>query len=174
MLYRRIGGDDGGRLIVSQYGRRFAILLALAAMTGATAAPLRAADDENGPYWASLRDQPANLRVGPGREYRISWVYVRAGVPMKVLRMIGGWRLVEDIDGARGWMLAQFLSRTRTATVKGPIAEIRENSDGTGHLLWRAEPGVTGKLGDCGPAWCKFDIGGRRGFVAKAAVWGAE
>ena len=37
------------------------------------------------------------------------------GLPMKVLRMIGGWRLVEDIDGARGWMLAQFLTRTRTA-----------------------------------------------------------
>ncbi len=157
-------------------GPRFAFLLVLGLFVlGLTmAAPLRAADGENGPYWASLRDQPANLRVGPGREYRISWVYVRAGLPLKVLRMIGGWRLVEDIDGARGWMLAQFLTRNRTATVKGAIAEIRENSDGSGRLLWRAEPGVTGKLGECGPAWCKFDIDGRRGFVAKAAVWGAE
>ena len=155
-------------------GRRFAILLALAALFGAAAAPVRAADDEGGLYWASLRGQPANLRVGPGREYRISWVYVRAGLPMKVLRVIGGWRLVQDIDGARGWMLAQFLTRTRTATVKGSVAEIRENSDGSGRLLWRVEPGVTGKLGDCGPAWCKFDIDGKRGFVAKAAVWGAD
>ncbi|MBX9883367.1 MAG: hypothetical protein K2X68_00170 [Novosphingobium sp.] len=174
MLYRSGSGDDGGRSIVSLPGRRIAILLALAAIAGASAAPVRAADDENGPYWASLRGQPANLRVGPGREYRISWVYMRAGLPMKVLRTIGGWRLVEDVDGARGWMLAQFLTRTRTATVKGGTAEIRENSDGTGRLLWRAEPGVTGKLGDCGPAWCKFEIDGRRGFVAKAAVWGAN
>ena len=157
-------------------GPRFAIpkMLGLLVLAMVMTAPVRAADDENAPYWASLRDQPANLRVGPGREYRISWVYVRSGLPMKVLRMIGGWRLVEDIDGARGWMLAQFLTRGRTATVKGAIAEIRENSDGSGRLLWRAEPGVTGKLGDCGPAWCKFDIDGRRGFVAKTAVWGAD
>ncbi|OYU35845.1 SH3 domain-containing protein [Novosphingobium sp. PASSN1] len=165
-------GEYGGHLVVRRGKPRFAILLALAALNLAT--PARAADDEGVPYWVSLREQPANLRVGPGREYRISWVYVRAGLPMKVLRMIGGWRLVEDIDGARGWMLAQFLTRNRAATVKGGIAEIRENADGSGRLLWRAEPGVTGKLGDCGPAWCKFDIDGRHGFVAKAAVWGAD
>ena len=114
------------------------------------------------------------MRVGPGREYRISWVYLRAGLPLKVLRTMSGWRLVEDIDGARGWMLAQFLARTRTVTVKGSMAEIRENTDGSGRLLWRAEPGVTGKLGDCGPVWCKIDIDGRRGSVAKAAIWGAD
>ena len=174
MLYRSMNGEYGGQLVVKRGKPRFAILLALAALNLVAAAPARAADDEGVPYWVSLREQPANLRVGPGREYRISWVYVRAGLPMKVLRMIGGWRLVEDIDGARGWMLAQFLTRNRAATVKGGIAEIRENADGSGRLLWRAEPGVTGKLGDCGPAWCKFEIDGRHGFVAKAAVWGAD
>lgn len=133
-----------------------------------------AGDETDGPYWVSLRSQPANLRVGPGREYRISWVYVRTGLPLKVLRTIGGWKLVEDMDGARGWMLSHFLVRARTATIKGGVAEIRENADGSGRLLWRAEPGVTGKLDDCGPAWCKIDINGRRGHVAKAAIWGAD
>jgi SH3-like domain-containing protein len=150
--------------------------LALGLLT-ASLVPDRAAaagDEAEGPYWASLRTQPANLRVGPGREYRIGWVYVRGGLPLKVLRTMGGWRLVEDIDGARGWMLAQFLARARTATVKGSIAEIRENADGTGRLLWHAEPGVTGKLGECGAMWCKIDIDGRRGSVAKAAIWGAD
>jgi SH3-like domain-containing protein len=151
-------------------------VLALGIPIGAAVpgAALAAEDDAGAPYWVSLRTQPANLRVGPGREYRISWVYVREGVPLKVLRMIGGWRLVEDIDGARGWMLAQFLTRTRTAAVKGGVAEIREKADGTGRLLWRAEPGVTGKLGDCGSVWCQIDIAGRQGYVAKAAVWGAD
>ncbi|MFM9935500.1 MAG: SH3 domain-containing protein [Novosphingobium sp.] len=160
--------------------KRFSPVLACVAAFGLVGGGLtpgaaRAADEAAGaPYWASLRTQPANLRVGPGREYRISWVYVRGGVPLKVLRMIGGWRLVEDVDGARGWMLSQFLARARAATVKRSVAEIRENADGTGRLLWRAEPGVTGKLGECGPVWCKIDIDGRRGFVAKAAVWGAD
>jgi SH3-like domain-containing protein len=136
--------------------------------------PAQAAGEEPAErYWVSLRTQPANLRVGPGREYRVNWVYMRGGLPLKVLRKMGGWRLVEDIDGARGWMLEQFLMRARAATIKGGIAEIRENADGSGRVLWRAAPGVTGRLGECGPAWCKFDIDGRRGHVAKAAVWGA-
>ena len=167
-------------MIVPIVGHQFHRVLAGALAFGVLAASIapgtvRAADEQaDGPYWASLRTQPANLRVGPGREYRISWVYLRGGMPLKVLRTMGGWRLVEDIDGARGWMLAQFLVRARTATVKGSNAEIRENADGSGRLLWRAAPGVTGKLGDCGAVWCKFDINGRRGFVARTAVWGAD
>jgi SH3-like domain-containing protein len=153
-----------------------ACVLALVLIAGALVPnTAQAAEEDAGvPYWVSLRTEPANLRVGPGREYRISWVYVRGGLPLKVLRMIGSWRLVEDIDGARGWMLAQFLTRRRTAMVKGSIAEIRENADGASRLLWRAAPGVTGKLGECGPVWCRIDIDGRRGHIAKASLWGAD
>ncbi len=168
LLARILANTLGGALLAS--------VLPLGCLAGSVmpGAAMAAEDDSGTPYWASLRTQPANLRVGPGREYRISWVYVREGVPLKVLRVIGGWRLVEDIDGARGWMLAQFLARARTATVKGSIAEIREKADGASRLLWRAGPGVTGKLGDCGPVWCKIDLDGRQGHVAKAAVWGAD
>jgi len=171
---------EGGCEYVPRIPKRFSAVLAHALagvlLLGSIVpcAALAAEDEAGAPYWVSLRTQPANLRVGPGREYRISWVFVRDGVPLKVLRMIGGWRLVEEIDGARGWMLAQFLTRTRTVAVKGGVAEIREKADGTGRLLWRAEPGVTGKLGECGPLWCQVDIGGRQGHVAKAAVWGAD
>lgn len=113
------------------------------------------------------------MRVGPGREYRISWTYTRKGVPMKVLRVMGGWRLVEDPDGARGWMLAQFLSRDHTGVVKGSITAMRENKDGTGRLLWRVAPGVMGKIGDCKAGWCSFDVDGRKGYIKAATVWGA-
>jgi hypothetical protein len=60
------------------------------------------AEDGGAPYWVSLRKDESNMRVGPGREYRINWTYVRKGLPMKVLRVMGGWRLVEDPDGSRG------------------------------------------------------------------------
>jgi len=46
------------------------------------------------------------MRVGPGEDYRINWVYHRAHLPVKVLRVMEGWRLIEDPDGARGWVLA--------------------------------------------------------------------
>ncbi len=149
------------------------LVLGLSLSFMAASAPAQAEDDDGVPYWVSLRKQPANLRVGPGREYRISWVYVRQGLPMRVLRVMGGWRLVEDPDGARGWMLAQFLTRTHTGMVKGGEAAIRESKDGSGKLLWRAAPGVVAKIDDCEDGWCKADIDGRKGFIEADKVWGA-
>lgn len=154
--------------------RRTAGLLAAAAVMFAALQPLHAAADEGVPYWASLRKDQANMRVGPGRDYRISWIYVRGGVPVKVLRAREGWVLVEDQDGARGWMLTQFVTRkVHTGVVKGAPAEIRENKDGSGRLLWRAAPGVVGRLTDCADGWCKVDIDGRQGYVSQTAMWGA-
>jgi SH3-like domain-containing protein len=57
--------------------------------------------------------------------------------------------------------------------VHGGVAEIRENRDGSGRLMWRAEPGVIARLGDCTAGWCKVDIDGRQGFVPETGLWGA-
>lgn len=157
-------------------GLRMATLggaLALLASAAVSSSPAMAAEDGNAPYWAALAKDQTNMRVGPGREYRINWVYVRKGLPVKVLRVMGGWRLVEDPDGARGWMLSQFLTRARSGLVKGAVTAIRANKDGSGPVLWRAAPGVQGALGECHEGWCGFDVNGRKGYVAQDAVWGA-
>jgi SH3-like domain-containing protein len=155
--------------------RSSAAIAAGAALFIAFASPVvaqAAGGDE--PYWVSTSKAKANMRVGPGRDYRISWTYVRKGVPLKVLRVMGGWRLVEDKDGSRGWMLQQFLNRERAGIVTGSISEMRANKDGSGGLLWRVEPGVIGKLGECKAQWCAFDIDGRKGFIRADHVWGAQ
>ena len=150
------------------------MIIAIVAGTALLAPAVRAADAESVPSWAALRNSQTNMRVGPGRDYRINWIYVRAGLPLKVWREMEGWVLVEDPDGARGWMLTQFVARkAHTAMVRGEIAEIRENRDGSGKLLWRAQPGVIARLGECGAGWCKVDIDGRQGYVAQTALWGA-
>ncbi|WP_353229081.1 SH3 domain-containing protein [Novosphingobium sp.] len=135
----------------------------------------RAADTDGVPFWVSLRNGETNMRVGPGRDYRINWTYKRPGLPMKVLRSMEGWVLVEDPDGARGWMLTQFVThKAHTALVHGAVAEIRENRDGSGRVMWRAQPGAIARLlGECSSGWCKVDIDGRQGFMAATSLWGA-
>jgi SH3-like domain-containing protein len=126
------------------------------------------------PYWASIRPTVVNMRAGPGEDYRISWVYRRPLLPMRVLRTMDGWRLVEDPDGARGWMLARFLSRERGGYIRGTeLAEMREEGADDSRILWRLEPGVVGKLDKCNGAWCRFEVGGHAGFVRQERIWGA-
>ena len=132
------------------------------------------AQDREVPYWATIKAEKLNMRVGPGQTYPIEWVYHRKGLPVKVIRLHEGYRRIEDQDGAQGWVPARMLSPDRGAVVVGEgLAEIREAPGGGGRLKWRAEPGVVGQLGACDAGWCEFDIDGRAGFVRQDRLWGA-
>jgi SH3-like domain-containing protein len=148
-------------------------LFPLSVLAVLAAAPA-AAQDAKVPYWASIRASEVNMRVGPAEEYKIAWVYRRQQLPLKVLRVKEGWRLVEDPDGAKGWMNQRFLTRQRTAYVVGPgSAEMRQSGDAGARLLWRLAPGNVGLLGDCQAGWCRFEMGERKGFVPQRQLWGA-
>jgi SH3-like domain-containing protein len=146
--------------------------LAVALLAAFAAAPASAAEREV-PYWASIRAEKLNMRAGPGRDFPIEWVYLRKGLPVKVKRVHEGWRLVEDPDGATGWVNASLLTIERGALVggKGP-AEMREGPSPSARLKWKLEPGVVGRLGECESGWCQFDVGGRSGFVPQDRLWG--
>lgn len=147
--------------------------LSCAFLAVAMAGPAQAQTREV-PYWASITPEIVNMRVGPATSYPIAWVYKRPGLPMKVVRVSEGWRLVEDPDGERGWVLSRFLSRDRTAIVRGEgVAEMRTAERGLGKLAWRLEPGVTGKLGECDGGWCEFDVDGRKAYAPQDRLWGA-
>ena len=132
-----------------------------------------AAQDREVPYWASLRASEINMRVGPSAEYKIDWVYRRRGLPVKVIRVLDGWRLIEDPDGEQGWVASRLLSPDRAVLVIGDTpASMREDPDGTSKLKWRLEPGVVGALRECSGGWCEIAIGNREGWVRQNRLWG--
>ncbi|SRR5690606_9427720 len=136
------------------------------------AAPAHAQDREV-PYWAALRAAEVNMRAGPGENFPVEWVYRRQGLPVKVIRVMQGWRFVEDPDGSRGWIVASLLTPDRGAFVIGEgLAEMRAEPSAGSALRWRVEPGVSGRLGRCDDAWCELDIGGRKGWVRADRLWG--
>lgn len=150
---------------------RFLLLIGSALLMSAVSAR---AEDEGVPYWASISAAEANMRVGPGDSYRISWVYRRPHLPVKVLRREGPWRLIEDPAGDRGWMRDLLLSRARAAIVTGKgVAEMRAEPNEGSHLQWRVEPGVVGLLGDCQTGWCQFDSDGHKAFAPADRLWGS-
>ena len=124
------------------------------------------------PYWASISQPEARMRVGPSLDYPSNWQYRRRDLPIKVIKVLGNWRMVEDPDGAQGWMHVRLLSDTKTAIVRGSGAELRAAPNADAPLLYRAEPGVVGRLSDCGKGWCKLRVDKRVGFARVASLWG--
>ena len=113
-----------------------------------------AAQDREVPYWATLRAEEVNMRVGPSEAYPIEWVYRRPGLPVKVLRVNQGWRLVEDPDGERGWIVARLLDPDRGAIVVGDgLAEMRAEpgtgarSNGASSRAWSASSAIARPAG---------------------------
>lgn len=152
--------------------RRFLVSFVplLLAMPAAPAA----AQEREVPYWATLRAAEVNMRVGPSEAFPIAWVYRRQGLPVKVVRVMQGWRLVEDPDGDRGWVVARLLNPARGAIVKGEgLADMRAGPAADSDLRWRVEPGVSGALGDCDSGWCQFDSAGHKGWIRASRLWGA-
>lgn len=145
-----------------------AVLAALCATSGAPSAPAKSV-----PYWASLSQEEARMRVGPSLDYPSNWVYRRRDLPVKVVQVLGLWRKVEDSSGTQGWMHVRLLSDTPTAIVTSRLAPMREAASENARALYRAEKGVVGRLSSCGNGWCAFDVGGQSGFVRANDVWGA-
>src|SRR5690606_18098246 len=132
------------------------------------------AQDREVPYWASLRVDEVNMRVGPSESYPVDWVYKRKHLPVKVVRLMQGWRLVRDRDGPQGWVVGGLLRPERSAIVGGEgLGPMRARPGAASTLLWNAEPGVVGILGGCGEGWCRRDVEGRRGWVEQDRLWGA-
>jgi SH3-like domain-containing protein len=140
----------------------------------ATAAPA-AAQDKRPPYWASIASGQALTRTGPGKNYPGIWLYQRRDLPVRVMKRYENWRLIQDPDGAQGWMLVTLLSDRRTAIVKpGDPRPVRVDPNDGAKVRYLAEHGTVGRIDHCKSGWCHVEFGKREGYIRTSDVWGVD
>lgn len=126
------------------------------------------------PRFISLLTDDVNMRVGPGFQYPIEWVYKRRGLPVEVEREFDVWRLVLTPDGGRGWIHEATVSGIRTFIVTGGDRILRRQPDDRSDAVAVLQMGVIGRIRSCktSAAWCEVVADGRRGFLRRADFWG--
>ena len=140
----------------------------------AVAAPA-AAQDKQPPYWASIASGQAMTRTGPGKNYPGVWLYQRRDLPVRVVKKYENWRLIQDADGAQGWMLVTLLSDRRTAIVKpGEPRAIRVGPIGSAKVQYQFEQGVVGRLEKCSDGWCRINVANKKGYIRTSDIWGVS
>ena len=131
------------------------------------------------PRFVSLKSSKVNLRIGPGLNYPVDWLYLKAGVPMEIIQEYDNWRRVRDADGAEGWINQSLLSGRRTAIAapwqRGKETELllRAEPDTTSRIVAKLEPGVIGTIKGCNGQWCEMEFSGHRGWLSQTQIWGA-
>ena len=145
---------------------------AQAAVMGPSGLPL--------PRFVSLKSNRINLRVGPGRDYAVQWLYVKPGLPVEIIQEYDNWRRIRDADGTEGWVLQTLLTGKRSAVAapwgkdgRGETVPLYARAEDGSSVNARLEPGVIGKIEACDGNWCRFETSGHDGFVRQTDIWGA-
>ena len=147
---------------------------AFAGMTMVLSAPAFA-QDKQPPYWASIASGQAMTRTGPGKNYPGVWLYQRRDLPIRVVKKYDNWRLIQDPDGAQGWMLVTLLSDRRTAIVKpGDPRPVRVDPSDGAKVHYFAEHGTVGRISKCHDGWCRVEFGKRDGYIRTSDIWGVS
>jgi SH3-like domain-containing protein len=134
------------------------------------------------PRFVSLKPARVNLRIGPGRDYPVSWLFMKAGLPVEIIQEYDNWRRIRDADGTEGWVYQSLLSGKRTAITapwrkkdKGDgdkMVAMRREASETAGVAAEIEPGVMGTVRECTGQWCRMDAGGVRGWIKQSDLWG--
>ena len=157
--------------------------LVLAAVVAAFVAPVSRADQigkASGlavPRYVSLKSDRVNLREGPSKENRTTWIFQRAGLPVEITAEFETWRKVRDSEGSEGWVLHSLLSGRRTGLVtpwkkEGPPITVRGKPTDDAAATAKLEPNVIANIRSCDKSWCRVNGQGFDGFVKQVDLWG--
>ncbi len=124
------------------------------------------------PRFLSLKSDEANMRVGPGNEYPIAWVYRRKGLPLKVIAEYEVWRKVVDHEGTTGWMHTKLLTGRRTALIIDRVAKLYKTFEDNSKIVGYAERNVLMELQYCKSQFCRVMHPKLKGWVRRDKFWG--
>jgi SH3-like domain-containing protein len=129
------------------------------------------------PRFVCLRSDDVNMRAGPGDRYPVLWQYKRRDLPVKIEREFDVWRLVEDMDGFKGWVNQALLTghRTFVVTSTNPVT-LRDAASDDGAAVAVLKPGVVGRILACDAhaEWCRVQADDYRGFLPRSVFWGTN
>lgn len=128
------------------------------------------------PRFVSLKSDRVNLREGPSKEHRTSWVFQRSGLPVEITAEFETWRRIRDAEGAEGWVLHSLLSARRTALVapwsKEAALPLYAKSSTSSEVEAQLQPGVLASVKACDGTWCRLTGQGFDGYMQQAKLWG--
>lgn len=132
------------------------------------------------PRFVSLKPGRVNLRVGPGRDYAVTWLFLKSGLPVEIVQEFDNWRRIRDSEGTEGWVYQSLLSGKRTALTapwqrdkEGTMLNVYRSADEQSSVVAKVQPGVLGTLKACNGSFCRVIFNGASGWIRQPDIWGA-
>ncbi len=127
----------------------------------------------NASTFISLKSSEINLRVGPGKEYPISWTLMRANLPMMLVAEFEQWRKIKFIDNTEGWVHKNMISTKGMVIVIADFAIMYRHSSRTNPIA-KVEKNVVLRVLKKEGEWLKVEINNFKGWIERKYVWGVN
>jgi SH3-like domain-containing protein len=129
------------------------------------------------PRFASLKRSEINVRVGPGTQYPIRWIYRRKGLPVGIIAEFDNWRRIRGSDGSDGWVHSALLSARRMALVdpwSRTSVDVKARPGERSAVVARLQPQVVVQVWRCDRGWCTVAVPEHdlQGYVRQVKLWG--
>lgn len=129
------------------------------------------------PRFVSLKHERVNLREGPSKDHRTTWIFQRAGLPVEIIAEFDVWMRIRDSEGSEGWVQRALLSGRRTAMVapwrKNDEFPLRASPSPDAAVKAKLQSSVIGALKSCNGSWCRLAGEGFDGWIEQENLWGA-
>ena len=120
----------------------------------------------------SLKNNEANLRLGPSFEYPVKLTYNKKYLPIIILDKSETWRKIKDFENNSGWIHISQLSKKKSAINIKNNSVLYKKPTIYSKPIAKLEIGRLMLIKKCKIKWCKITSGGYGGWILKNALWG--
>lgn len=131
------------------------------------------------PRFVTIKFNEVNVRVGPDKNFPVTWVFVRAKEPVEIVAEHEQWRKILDVEGEGGWVHSNALSGKRSIIInsKQEVHLFSTSDDADNHIIAHLKPNLRCELLKCKKELCKITCKGASdkaitGWASRKHLWG--
>ena len=133
--------------------------------------PISSTAQENN-YFLMLKNKKVNVRMGPGLDYPVKFIYKKKYLPVKVIDRKDNFRKVIDHKKNSGWIHISQLRPSRSLITTNEKI-LFKNSTKYSKPLAKLDQGRLLKVIKCEEKWCNIKTGDYSGWIIKDNnIWG--
>ena len=124
-------------------------------------------------YYLMLKNSKVNVRMGPGLDYPVKFIYKKKNLPVKVIDKKENFRKVIDHKKNSGWIHISQLKKVNSVIVLSNRILFKKPTFNSKPIA-NIESGKLFVLEKCKKNWCKVSSQNYSGWINIDNVWGKD
>ena len=126
----------------------------------------------NEDFFLMLKNSKVNVRMGPGMDYPIKFIYKKKYLPVKIIDKKENFRRIIDLKNNSGWVHISQLKKANSIIILENKILFKKPSNFSKPIL-RLEKGRLLIINKCIKNWCNVKTESYYGWIKNSNIWGS-